>query len=93
MKKDDENKVYTHIKKYVVNSMHNDTTNYLVCYGYVDWNKDGNLKPAIYVLMEYKGYIKYYNPPHILTMKDKYGKSDLDKVLEKINLLKEEYNI
>lgn len=87
------NKVYNHIKKYVVPSMHNDTTNYLVCYGYVDWNKDGDLKPAIYVLMEYKGYIKYSNPPHILTIKDKKGKSDLDKVLEKIDLLREEYNM
>lgn len=88
-----DNKVYNNIEVYSIESMHSNTTNYLVCYGYVDWLKNADLKPAIYILMEYRGYIKYDNPPHILTIKDEHGRSDLDKVLEKVELLRNKYNL
>lgn len=85
--------VYTTVKQYRIQSMHSETTNYLVCYGYVDWDRNGDLRPAIYTLMEYKDFIKYDNPPHILTVLGEDGRSDLDKVLEKINLLREEFDL
>jgi hypothetical protein len=89
----DELHVYTDVKVYKVPSTHGPNINYLVCYGYVDWAKNGDLKSAIYVLMEYKGYIKYDNPPHILTTLGDDGISDFTKVMDKISLLQSEFNI
>lgn|GEM_PF-1821732 len=85
--------VYTNVKVYPVQSSHGPNINYLVCYGYVDWARKGDLKPAIYVLMEYKGYTNYDNPPHILTTLGDDGTSDFSKVMDKISLLQNEFSI
>ena len=85
--------VYTHVKKVPVKSGHGPNTNYLVCYGYVDWQRDGNLKTAIYVLMEYGGNISYSTPPHILTEKDDTGQSDFIRVMKAVDELRLQYQL
>ncbi|OAB32710.1 hypothetical protein PMSD_17220 [Paenibacillus macquariensis subsp. defensor] len=80
--------VYTHVEKISIPSSHGKDVNYLVCYGYVDWKRNGNIRPAIYVLMEYRGKISYETPPHITTDRNDDGTTDSDKVFGAIDQLK-----
>lgn len=88
-----ENKVYTHVEQLLIPSSHGANVNYIVSYGYVDWKKDGSLRPAIYVLMEYNGRIAYGTPPHITTDVNPDGTKDFDKVMSAIANLKVKHNI
>lgn len=83
-----KNPVYTHADQIRIPSSHGDDINYLVCYGFVDWKRDTNLRPAIYVLMEYKGRISYETPPHITTDKNSEGSTDFEKVMTAISNLR-----
>ncbi|OXM85807.1 hypothetical protein [Paenibacillus rigui] len=80
--------VYTHAETISIPSSHGPNVNYLVTYGFVDWKKDGNLRPAVYVLMEYNGRISYQTPAHITTDKNADGSTDFEKVMDAINQLK-----
>lgn len=80
--------VYTHAEQIKVASSHGKNINYLVCYGFVDWKKNGELRPAIYVLMEYNGIVSYNTPPHITTDKNPDGTTDFEKVMRAIEELK-----
>ncbi|WHX24917.1 hypothetical protein QNH47_12055 [Virgibacillus halodenitrificans] len=70
---------------------HGPNVNYLVCFGTVNWR--GNVQTAVYVLMEYDGVPNTKVPPHITTYKNEDGRTDLDNVLEQINLLKKMYEL
>ncbi|GIM29314.1 hypothetical protein CPJCM30710_19800 [Clostridium polyendosporum] len=84
-------KVYDEIK---VQSMHSSTTKYVVRCGDVSWGRDGNYKPVIYVLMEYKEHLETYtNPPHYMIEPDVTGISDITKVINAIEKLKKKFNI
>lgn len=87
------NPVYTHVEQIRVPSSHGKDINYLICYGYVDWKRDSNLRPALYILMEYRGIISYETPPHIMTDKNPYGLTDFEKVELEVNKLKTKYNL
>jgi hypothetical protein len=87
------NPVYTHAEKISITSSHGDDINYLVCYGYVDWKRNGSLRPAVYVLMEYRGKISYETPPHLMTDTNADGSTDLEKVMDAIQTLKGKYNL
>lgn len=47
------NPVCTHVEQIRIDSSHGNDINYLVCYRYVDWRRNNNLRPTVYVLMEY----------------------------------------
>lgn len=87
------NSVYTHAEQIRINSSHGKDINYLVCYGFVDWKKDTNLRPAVYVLMEYRGKISYETPAHITTDKNPDGSTDFENVMLQINILKNKYSL
>lgn len=83
--------IYDEIK---VQSMHSSTTKYVVRCGNVSWGKDGNFKPVIYVLMEYRGYIETYtNPPHYMIEPDESGISDITKVINAMEELKKRFKV
>lgn len=87
------NPVYTHAEQIKIPSSHGQDINYLVCYGFVDWKRDTNMRPAIYVLMEYRGKVSYDTPPHITTDKNPDGSTDFEKVMTAINDLRVKYNL
>lgn len=87
------NPVYTHAEEIRIPSSHGKEINYLVYYGFVDWKRDSNLRPAVYVLMEYNGRISYETPPHIMTDKNPDGSTDLEKVLDALNSLKTKHRL
>ncbi|MBB6215064.1 hypothetical protein HNQ80_001153 [Anaerosolibacter carboniphilus] len=77
-----------------IQSMHSPTTKYVVRCGNVSWGKNGHFKPAIYVLMKYKNYIeKHTNPPHYMIEPDNNGISDVTKVIDAIQELKQKFGI
>lgn len=88
-----DNPVYTDAEVYIIPSGHGPNINYRVCFGYVDWRRDGNLRPAIYILMEYQGKTNYQIPPHILTSPGPDGVSDFIKVMDKIAVLRDKFKI
>jgi len=89
-----ENKVYNPAREIKVPAHHKKpNTYYIVSYGLVDWDKNGDFKPAVYIIMEYNGFRAYQQPAHIITEKNADGKSDFDNVMEAINKLKEEYEL
>jgi hypothetical protein len=87
------NPVYTHVEQIRIPSSHGKDINYLVCYGFVDWKRDSNLRPAIYVLMEYRGKVSYETPPHIMTDKNSDGSTDFENVMVEISGLKAKHNL
>lgn len=65
---------------------------YRVVYGDIDWNQDGKVRRAIYVLMGYETGINYRRVAHILTTSNEpNGLSDLDLVQAAIQKLKEKH--
>ena len=87
------NPVYTHVEQIRIPSSHGENINYLVSYGFVDWKRDANLRPAVYVLMEYRGRVSYETPAHITTDKNPDGSTDLEKVMLQIESLKSKYDL
>lgn len=87
-----EFKVHTVHERVVIPANHraDGWVDYHVCYGEVDWKRDGNTRPAIFVLMSYGGRINYQSPAH-LTM-DSDGETDFDKVYEALTYLKVKYS-
>lgn len=85
--------VYTHAEQIRIASSHGNNVNYLICFGYVDWKKNGALRAAIYILMEYGGIISYDTPPHITTDKNPDGTTDFEKVMQAIEQLRTKYNL
>jgi hypothetical protein len=88
-----KNPIYTHVEQVRIPSSHGKDINYLVCYGFVDWKRDANLRPAVYVLMEYRGKVSYETPPHIMTDKNPDGSTDFEKVILEFNSLIEKHNL
>lgn len=87
-------RVYTPVKEIRVPASHGKkNTFYIVGYGYMDWDRDGNLRPAIYVMMEYNGVRNYNLVAHITTDKNPDGRSDFENVMAAINELKQEFNL
>lgn len=73
---------------------HSQDAYYRICYGEVDWEEDGNMKEAIYVLMRYGTTIRYRRVAHILTTSNNPNElSDFDKVLAAIQKLKHTHNL
>ncbi|MFD2169674.1 hypothetical protein [Tumebacillus lipolyticus] len=74
---------------------HSSDASYLVRYGQVDWDQDGqNVQTAIYVLMKYGEDIKYRRVAHILTTSNTPDEpTDLEKVVHAIQTLKIRNNI
>lgn len=64
---------------------------YHVCYGEVDWEKNGNTRPAIFILMSYKGKINYQSPAHLTLDTD--GETDFDKVYEALTYMKAKHKV
>lgn len=81
------------LKEYKVPSFEDKNAVYLVRYGYVDWYKDGNKRLAVYILMRYKGRIKYINPAHLLVEKDEYGRSDFVRVMKAMSMISREFKL
>lgn len=77
-----------------VQSMHSPTTSYVIRLGNVSWARNGEFRPSIYVLMEYKGYVKKEsNPPHYMVEPDENGISDITKVINAMEELKKRHDI
>lgn len=62
---------------------------YHVCYGEVDWGRNGVRRPAVFILMSYDGKINYRTPAH-LTMSSE-GETDFEKVFEALHYLRMKY--
>lgn len=84
-------RVHTIHEEIVITSNHKDdgSVKYHVCYGEVDWEKNGMRRPAVFVLMSYDGKISYQLPAH-LTL-DGEGETDFDKVYEALTYLKNKH--
>lgn len=87
--------VYPSIKKsYRVSSNQSKSRMYEVCFGKVDWGKNGHTKDAVFtrilLLKEQKWQPQNY-PAHMLVTPGNDGKSDFDNVMDKIEMLRKEY--
>ncbi|MEK3909614.1 hypothetical protein [Oceanobacillus sp. FSL W7-1309] len=84
----------TPIEEYTVVSNQSKTRYYKVCFGEVDWGRNGETEYAVYVrvvLLKY-GQMQYQNyAAHILVAPGEDGRSDLDNVMEKIELLRKKH--
>ena len=89
------NEVYTPVKEIKVKAHHDKkNTYYIVGYGYMDWDRKGtNIKPAIYVMMEYNGVRNPHLVAHMVTEKNEDGTSDFENVMAAIDELRQEYGI
>lgn len=79
---------------YDVESNQSKTRKYEVCFGEVDWGKNGETEYVVYtrILLRNNGKWQYMNyPAHILVIHGQDGKSDFDNVMEKMELIKREY--
>lgn len=82
------------IVAYEVKSNQSKARKYEVCFGEVDWGRNGETEYAVYIriLLYNNGNWQYMNyPAHILVIPGEDGKSDFDNVNEKIQLIKNEY--
>ncbi|WP_018923563.1 hypothetical protein [Salsuginibacillus kocurii] len=90
-----ENPVYKDpLSKHIVSSNQNKGRQYHICFGEVDWGKNGETEYAVYVriCLFKEGIWQYQNyPAHILVTPGEDERSDLDNVMDKINELKREY--
>ncbi|MDA2251859.1 hypothetical protein [Bacillus thuringiensis] len=87
-----EYKVHTVKEEVIIEANHNPngTVKYHVCYGDVDWERNGeNLRPAVFILMSYNGKKSYTTPAH-LTLNSE-GITDFEKVYEALTYLKMKY--
>ncbi|GED35095.1 hypothetical protein P9G84_16390 [Brevibacillus centrosporus] len=86
-------KVHNIKEEIIITANHNPNglVKYHVCYGEVDWEKNGNRKPAVFLLMSYDGKMNYQVPAH-LTL-DSEGETDFEKVYEALTYLKHKYQI
>lgn len=84
-------KVYNIEEEIVIDANHNPngSVKYHVCYGAVDWKKDGNRRPAVFILMSYNGKKNYQTPAH-LTL-DSEEITDFEKVYEAMTYLRMKY--
>lgn len=67
---------------------------YHVCFGEVDWGKNGNTEYAIYIrvlLLKNRNWHYQNYPAHILVTPDHNGNSDFDNIMEELNFLKNEH--
>jgi hypothetical protein len=84
-------KVHNIIEQVIIPANHNPdgSVKYHVCYGEVDWERNGNTRPAIFILMSYNDRISYTVPAH-LTL-DGENVTDFEKVYEALTYLKMKY--
>lgn len=70
------------------------TRKYEVCFGEVDWGKNGETEYAVYtrILLSNDGHWQPQRyPAHVLVIPGQDGKSDYDNVMEKMELIRKEY--
>lgn len=82
------------IAEHTVVSNQSKTRHYKVCFGEVDWGRNGETELAVYVrvVLLKNGHMQYQNyAAHILVTPGEDGGSDLDIVLEKIELLRKQH--
>jgi hypothetical protein len=82
------------IEEYTVVSNQSKTRQYKVCFGEVDWGRNGETEYAVYVriVLIKNGVAEYQNyAAHILVTPGEDGRSDLDNVMEKIELLRKKH--
>ncbi|MFL0361659.1 hypothetical protein ACH0BF_01405 [Pseudobacillus sp. 179-B 2D1 NHS] len=84
-------KVYNIEEEIIIDANHNPdgNTKYHVCYGTVDWEKNGTRRPAVFILMSYNGKKNYMVPAH-LTLNSE-GTTDFEKVYEALTYLRMKY--
>ncbi|ANC77202.1 hypothetical protein ABE65_010460 [Fictibacillus phosphorivorans] len=87
--------VYTPVKEIKIQANHGKkNTYYIVGYSYMDWDGKGkDIRPAIYIMMEYNGVRNYHLVANITTDKNQDGKSDFDNVMAAVDELRKEFNI
>lgn len=79
---------------YEVKSNQSKTRKYEVSFGEVDWGKNGETEYAVYIriLLFHNGQWEYQRyPAHVLVTPGQDGKSDLDNVMEKMEVIRKEY--
>jgi len=82
------------VVSYEVKSNQSKTRKYEVCFGEVDWRRNGETEYAVYtrILLFKEGKWQYMNyPAHILVIPDQDGKSDFDNVMEKMDLIRKNH--
>lgn len=70
------------------------TRKYEVSFGGVDWGRNGETEFAVYIRISLfkDGHWQYQNyPAHVLVTPGQDGKSDYDNVMEKMELIRQEY--
>jgi hypothetical protein len=84
-------RVHNIIEQIIISANHNPngTVKYHVCYGEVDWERNGKTRPTVFILMSYNDRISYTVPAH-LTL-DGEGVTDFEKVYEALTYLKMKY--
>ncbi|AKL96159.1 hypothetical protein CACET_c27140 [Clostridium aceticum] len=79
---------------YEIKSNQSKTRKYKVCFGEVDWGRNGETEYAVYTRVQLfkNGGWQYMNyPVHILVIPGKDGKSDFDNVMEKMDLIRKNF--
>ncbi|MEH6922660.1 hypothetical protein V7X02_06615 [Bacillus altitudinis] len=86
-----EFRVYNIEEEIIIDANHtpDGSVKYHVCYGAVDWKKNGNRRPAVFILMSYNGKKSYATPAH-LTLNSE-GITDFEKVYEALTFLRMKY--
>lgn len=86
-----EFKVYNIEEEIIIGANHSSdgSVKYHVCYGAVDWRKNGNRRPAVFILMSYNGRMSYQTPAHLTF--DSEEITDFDKVYEALTYLRMKY--
>lgn len=82
------------VETFEVMSNQSNSRKYEVSFGEVDWGKNGQTEYAVYnlvLLLKDGRWQPQYYAAHILVMPGDDGKSDFDKVMEKMNQLKAEF--
>lgn len=82
------------IAEYTVVSNQSRTRHYKVCFGEVDWGRNGETEFVVYtrIVLIKNGEPEFQNyAAHILVTPGEDGRSDLENVLEKIELVKVEH--
>lgn len=82
------------IDEHTVVSNQSKTRLYKVCFGEVDWGRNGETEYAVYVriVLLKDGQMQYQSyAAHILVTPGEDGRSDLDNVIEKMELLRKEH--
>jgi len=89
-----EFRVYNIEEEIIINANHSpdNSVKYHVCYGAVDWRKNGKRRPAVFILMSYHGKKSYQTPAHLtFDFEDSEGNTDFEKVYEALTYLRMKY--